>query len=258
MPRTRTFSGPLLPGTKSVRQVNRRNPNPKRTKFVSGIKKTKLTKMMKTVSLKTAETKRSTFSEENVSLAHNMTYYIPNLLKTSQGLLNPSGLNNADNRVGQELIARGMSFKLWISNKADRPNVMYRIIVFEYPTRYVEATSLNDGLFWQGANGQGSQMNRMIDHVAVNRVKILAERKIIPTREANYSSNNEQQREKSHLVEMYVPMNNKKILYNENEGTQPMFNDVGLALVAYDAYGTALSDILATFANNIRFYFKDP
>lgn len=260
MPYGRTapkMSRPSYGGTTRRSNIRASNARYARAKIVS-TRRAPVARMMKSVALKQCETKRSTFQQEDRQLAHNVTDYVPNFLRTSQGLQNPSGVQPEGNRVGQEVIGRGVAFKFWISNKADRPNVMYKIFIFQYPTRYVENNPLQDTLFWQGGDGQGSTMNRMIDHAAVNRVKLLATRIIKPAHEANYSSNNEQQREKSHLVDIYVKLNNRKIMYNENDGTQPMFNDIGFAIVAYDAFGTAMTDVLASYAYNARFYYKDP
>lgn len=215
-----------------------------------------LTSMVKNVALAQTETKRSTRSVENQQLRHNTTYYIDNLLKTEQGDTNPSSNSTVNNRVGNEVVARGLGIKLWISNKVDRPNVMYKVFVIRHPTRLI-STGMTDAIFWQGTDGLGGQMNRMIDHVAGNRVTILKSFTFQPTKEANYSQNPEKF-EKSRLLDFYIPLKNKKIWYNTDNGIVPSFSDIALAIVPYDAYGTLTTDILASFAYNIRFYFKDP
>lgn len=215
-----------------------------------------LTNRIKAISLKQCETKRSTRHAENINLSHNVTYYIDNLFKTEQGTTNPSGTSIVNNRVGNEVIARGLGIKLWISNKSDRPNVMYKVLLVQHPTRLV-GTGMNDAILWQGVDGYGGVMNRMIDHTAVNRVKVIKSFTFQPTKEANYSQNPEKF-EKSRLLDFYVPLNNRKVTYNLDNGYVSSFSDMALCLVAYDAYGTLQTDILGSFAYNIRFYFKDP
>lgn len=229
------------------KRVYRRKPKPAMRSVTS---------MVKSISLAQTETKRSTRHLENINLSHNVTYYIDSLFQTEQGQTNPSGTSALNNRIGNEVIGRGIGIKLWISNKVDRPNVMYKVLLIEHPTRLV-GTGLNDSILWQGPNGLGGTMNRMIDHVAGNRVKVVKSFTFQPFKEANYSQN-PAKFEKSRLVDFYVPLKNRKIWYNTDNGTVSSFRDMALCIVAYDAYGTLQTDILASFAYNIRFYFKDP
>lgn len=215
-----------------------------------------VTSMVKSISLAQTETKRSTRHAENINLSHNVTYYIDNLFKTEEGQTNPSGTSIVNNRIGNEVIARGLAIKLWISNKVDRPNVMYKVLLLEHPTRLISST-MNDTVVWQGVDGLGGTMNRMIDHVASNRVKVVKSFTLQPNKESNYSQNPVKY-EKSRLLDFYVPLKNRKIWYNTDNGVVASFKDMALAIVAYDAYGTLQTDILASFAYNIRFYFKDP
>ena len=60
------------------------------------------------------------------------------------------------------------------------------------------------------------------------------------------------------MLNFYVPLKNRKVKYNTDNGVVPSFKDMALAIVAYDAFGTLQTDIIASFAYNIRFYFKDP
>lgn len=218
-------------------------------------RKPRLSTVIKNIALKQCETKRSNFYNENINLSHNVTYYIDNLMRTEEGGTNPTG-GFVNNRVGNAVTARGLSVKLWISNKVDRPNVMYKIFLVSHPTRLVSST-LNDTVFWQGLDGTGSTMNRMMDHVAINRVKILKALQIGPSHEANYSQNPDKH-EKSRLVQFYVSLRNKNVMYNADNAQMPAFSTLALAIVPYDSYGSLQTDIVASFAYNIRFYFKDP
>lgn len=244
---SRRYSGPLVPGTKSVRQVNRRPP---RRKPVTTAKK--LVPLMKSIALKQCETKRVTYLQENLPLLHNHTRYMPHFLATAQGLENPGAadpLPNGAIRVGNEIIARGISLKLWFENAANTPNIMYRIVLFKYPT--IVGSVLSDNRFWQGADGNGSIMNRMIDTVATNRVKIIYSTLIKPSYPPLDIN-------KCTLFEKYINLNNLKVKYNEDGGIRPMFTDIGLAIVPYNRFAKAQDAQIATFGHSIRVYFKDP
>lgn len=248
----RRFSGPLVPGTKSTRQFNRRVPRrPRRQANLASV-----TKLMKSVALKQCETKRISLYIEDEPLFHNVTKYIPALLDTVQGVENPGA--NAPFplgriRVGNEIIARGISIKFWLQNAVPHPNLMYRIVVFKYPT--LVGPVLSDSRLWQGKDGAGSDMNRMIDTIATNRVKILYSTIIKPT---PFTQEQFDGVAKTTLFEKYISLRNMKLKYKEDGGQDPMFQNVGIAIVPYDRFQTAESTQVATLGHTIRTYFKDP
>lgn len=217
-----------------------------------------LKKMMKSIALKQCETKKSNHTAENLSLEHNVTKYHANLFWTTTGPGNPDGFTEFDrNRNGDEIVARGAKFRWWISNKLDRPNVMYRIFVYLYNTEFV---NLDDAEFWRGEDGQGSDMNRMIDMPNNNRIKLL--KSITINSKSQYGNladgAGSDGREHSQLRELYVPLNNKKIKYRIDNEATPTTLDLGFSIVAYDAYGTHETDNIASYAYSYTLYYKDP
>jgi len=213
-----------------------------------------LTSMMKTVALKQCETKKSNFTIEDRQLYHNSTYYHGGFFATEDGPLNPDGFAENDrNRIGDSIVARGVKWRFWLSNKDDRPNVMYKVFIYLYNTE--QTATLSDQIFWRGRDGDGSSMNRMIDAPATNRVKIL--KSFTLTSKGNYAvePNN---REHSQLREVYVNLNNKVIRYRKDTDKVPYKQDLGIAVVPYDAYGTLTSDNIASLAYSMTLYFKDP
>lgn len=221
----------------------------KRTAFSSA----HLASKIKAISLKNAETKQSNHNVENLQLFHNRTAYRVGLLATSQGTEAPEGLQeNSENRIGDEIIARGLKFKIWVANKVDRPNVMYKMFVYKYNT---DTTAMSDAIFWKGTDGDGATMNRMIDSVNPMRIQLLKSFKIKPR--ANYSIP-ENAHENSKLQEFYIPLNNSKIKYRVDGGNRPLFKDIGFSICAYDSFGTLQTDNIASYHYAITLYFKDP
>jgi len=217
-----------------------------------------LTRMIKNVSLKNSETKKSSiYTGTAVSLFHNLAYYADNLQRTNQGVSDPEGFSQAGrNRIGDEVIARGIKIKWFMENLADRPNVMYRIIVFRYNT--LEGVSgLTDPYFWRGTDGQGGNMNRMLDSPNPERIKVIKQMLIKPTSQANYSVD-PQSKVKTNLAECWVPLNNRKIQYNDSDSQFVRFTDIGFAVTVYDAINTAQTDQLSNLQWTSTFYYKDP
>lgn len=232
------------------RKRPQRKCKPKKPKALTT---SQLTQKIKSVSLSTSETKMSNHHVENIQLWHNRTNYRVGLLASTQGLEAPQGLQeNSENRVGDEIIARGLKFKIWVSNKVDRPNILYKLFCFKYNT---DTTSMTDAIFWRGTDGDGGDMNRMIDSSNPMRIKLLKSYKLKSGPNYSIPDNGH---EHSLLKEFYVPLNNSKIKYRVDGGNRPRFTDVGFAIVAYDAFGTLATDNIASYAYAISLYFKDP
>lgn len=240
----RRFSGPLLPGTRSVRTLNRR---PKRR--MSTKKTSSLTSMIKRVSLSQVETKRKSAYSEGINLGHNITHYVDRIMATKQGVQNPSGADNIvpDARIGNEIIAKGLSIKFYLDSLESGASTHFKIVVFKYPTRVLQGPGVNDNLLWQGAAGLGNNnVLRIIDTVATNRVKIL---KQVILRPRNFLT-------KYH--DIYIDLKNTKIRYNEDAASDPQLEDIAFAVVACDTFGTATGNHVANLNYNMRFTFKDP
>lgn len=222
-------------------------------KSVSSMTTTQLANKMKTVALKQCETKVSSATAENLQLTHNGTYYRGNFFATTQGTQDPEGLSQDQrNRVGDEIIARGLKLKWWVSNKADRPNVMYNIYVFYYNT----LESLTNSMFWRGTDGIGGTMNRMLDNPNPERIKVL--KKIVVSAKSQFYAAPPDGKEHSQYKECYISFNNKKIEYRRDTSTVPKHWDLGFAIVPYDSFGTLTTDNIASFAWSSTFYYKDP
>lgn len=212
-----------------------------------------LAKMMKSVALKQCETKVASDTAENLQLTHNGTYYRSNFFFTAQGTADQQGLDsNPRCRLGDEIIARGIKFKWWLSNKGDRPNVMYNIYVFYYNT----LESPTNSTFWRGTDGVGGTMNRMLDNPNPDRIKVL--KKFVVNSKSQYEGVAPNLFEHSQYRECYISFNNKKITYRRDSSGTPKGWDLGFAVVPYDAFGTLTTDNIASFAWSSTFYFKDP
>lgn len=233
--------------------VKRRRVTRRTNRKKTVVTKKNLHKEMKKVALRQCETKLSNQTNENQQLYHNRTNYISGLFATNQGTQDPEGLEfNTRNRVGDEIIARGMKFKWWLSTKTDHPNVMYNIYVFYYNT----LETPTDSNFWRGTNGVGGVMNRMIDAPNPERIKILKKFTVQP--KAAFYEPAPNGKEFSQYRECWLSFNNKKITYRRDNVTQPKGWDLGFAIVPYDSYGSLATDNIASFAFSTTLYFKDP
>jgi len=206
-----------------------------------------LVSLIKKISLKNVETKTTHKIEENINMNHNSGYIFTNLLRTTQGITDTdTGLTAFSNRIGDEILARGISIKLWIANKRDRPNLMYRFGVFKYQANSVPTLA---NLF------TGANPNRMMDKMDNELVTVVYQKLI--TLQANVAFSEAGHTRETHTYrKIYIPLKNKKTIY-QNGGSTPKFLDYGFFIVPYDSYGTLTTDNIASFAYEQQFYFKD-
>ncbi len=214
-------------------------------------KKSALTKKQKTEVRQLAAQVVHTLAEdinkvtlgENLQLYHNKTYYVSSLLAMEQGTSDDNTATSKTVRKGDRINLRNVNIRFWMSNKDDRPNVMYKGILFWYEA----GTTLSDALVYF------TQQNKMLDRYNTEQIRIADTFIVKSTNNYAVDANNH---EKSYLATLNKSYKRKFIHYNEN-GTVPKGWDLGFALVCYDAYGTLQTDNISSFAFNYKLTFED-
>lgn len=213
----------------------------------------RLTKLVKRVALKAvmkkSETKSTHVTEENKNLYHNVGYNITGLLNTTQAISdNQAGTSVLASRIGDQVSAKGLGIKLWLSNKLDRPNVMYRLFVYMYQSQTLPTMS---DLF-------KSQLgNRMMDDIDVESYKILYHKRVnLQVGYSNSGGGGGYGKECHKYLSIWIPLKLRNLIYNDG-GSIPKFKNIGFAIVPFDSYGTLTTDNIASFAYSYKFYFKD-
>lgn len=208
--------------------------------------KTQVKKLAKQQIMKTTEAKHSHYNLENIQLYHNQPAYVTGLYATSQGLDDDdvsSGSAGVDLRVGDECYINNINMRLWLSNKNDRPNVMYRIILFEY----------NQGESVTNALTFFTQTNKMLDRVNNEKVNVLMTKYLKPGNDFTLNGH-----EHSKLIALNHKFKKPKKIQYENGGSSPKDKNLALCVVCYDAYGTLQTDNIASYAYDIKLTFRDP
>lgn len=216
--------------------------------------KNRLVRLIKAVSLKQCETKNTHTIVENQQLYHNVPFVFNSvLLKTEIGTNDTdTGTSNFTCRLGDEVVARGISIKMWLANKLDRPDLMYKIVVFKYRS----GTTINpnaDPYVSQGTS------NYLLRDYNVEKFKIVLTRRVrVSTSAQRITSQDVFNGAEGHkAVNIWIPLKNKKIKYEDGSST-PLMTEYAIGVVAYDSYGTLTTDNICSFAYSAKFYFKDP
>ena len=232
-----------------------------------------LTRMIKNVSLKNSEPKiasqlfSSLSDPGHLTLGHNTTRYNLNLLKTTQSTTANPGTQVQSNRIGNEIVAKGLKIRLQLINHPSQSNVTYKVFLFKYNSDKTAETMI-DTAFWCGTDGTGAVQNRMIDFPDTREVTIL---KSMTINTSSYTANMNQNfwegsantnrvfnKMHSTYRDIWLPLKNQKIRYDANNSGVPKFKDIGLAVVAYDVNNTTADSTLGYLDFTSRLYFRDP
>lgn len=219
-----------------------------------------LVQLIKRVALSQAETKVARSNQEAVSLFHNATHYIGNLLATRVSPQDDTGFNELYGRIGDEIVGKGLSLKFVFSNLDRQPNVMYKVFVFSYDTEQAYSTGLLDAVFWNGLDGAGANMYRMLDSPATQRITILKSFTIQHQPNYNWGGDSNYPSNQSTYRQVYIPLKNRKIRYKNDapDLTNVKGKDIGFAVLACSSSTTSQLVNLAQFDWSKTLYFKDP
>lgn len=222
------------------------------TKGLSKSQVKSVKKIAEKVAMGIPEVKVFGFIDENRQLLHNKTDYLGNFLGCAQGTADPNNILGAQNRLvrlGDEFYLKSINIRLWLSNKNDRPNVMYKCFLFWYDS----AKTLDDATVFF------IQQNKMLDRINNEQISIIDQQTIFSgsSYATGVSSVSGSAKEHSYLCTLKGRWKRKKIVYDEG-GKTPKTRTIGMAVVAYDAFGTLQSDNIASYAYNSKTEIIDP
>lgn len=226
---------------------NKRKNTKKNTK-ASNLTTNQLASMMKKVALKTSETKFKNISLPKWELYHNTNQSSSVNLSTS--LIAQGDDDNA--RIGNEIYLTGIKFRLLLGQKADRPNVTFKIYIVEWDTNQ-GGTETNEDHFYHRVT-----QNVMLDAIQSHRFKIL--KAITFKGKLGDMEVGETAKEKTYPLSFWLPMK-RKISFAADSGTYTsmgMKENLKVVVACYDAYGTLTTDNIGYIQGCASVYYKDP
>jgi len=212
-----------------------------------------------------AETKYFDVALENLQLYHNLGcspnppgVLIPVNVTSVGAWFNPWGLidrgTDRFNRIGEEIMPRGISIKMYLANKTDRPNTMIRVIVASLPK--LVGTTVTTNVFdpFQISNS-GVNGNNMIWPADKDEgVKFLYDK--IHRIGVQNSNPNYIQREATKVIKLWIKSKGRKVTYatfTQNIVNRPL----AVYVIPYEQYSTLTTDNVASMAGMLRMYYKD-
>lgn len=232
------------------------------------MKKAMFNSRVKKAIMKTAETKRYLHADENLQLYHNTgvtggTFVRPVLFNPWRFITQGTTENN---RIGDEIYPRGMSMRLWMANKWDRPNILYRVVVCILPRMY------NASVVASGSIDIGSAVNTGVNGCYITLpidttkgIKVLYDK--VFRNEAGLSATSSSNvfgagwgiygKECHIFKKLWIKRKRaNKIKYARATGeVENKF--LAVYVIPYDSYGTLTTDNIASCGFVSTLYFKD-
>lgn len=233
----------------------RRYKKSRRGKY--GRKARKFAARVRRITRQTQETKFIQDGRENVQLYHDVGSNIGPSTFQSAITFDPwtivSQGTTRSTRIGDKILPVGHKIRLWLANKADRIDVLYRIIIAVLPRTVgsVVPNGANVDLFRAMDSGtNNSTMCGMIDTEHVKKV-------LLDKVYKNQNSSGYDTKEVHMLKKFYIKAKKPRVIRYVNNGNQHMNNQLGVWVIPYDSYGTLQTDNIASCAYVQRLYFKD-
>lgn len=216
---------------------------------------------------KKIETKYYDIAQEDVQLYHNIGYNASGVPgPTSNPGSEPTFFNcwsvipqgvQRNQRIGDKIVPIGMSLKISMFAKLDRPNVTYRIIVCTMPKAIGGTTTTYTNVYpFQTAN-LGANGNTMLLPLDKDRgVKALYDRLV--NTNVGFSNRSGPGGAETHFYKkLWIKRKRSNpIIFNGN-AADIVNSPLLLYVIPYDSKGTLITDNIASMGYYCRMYYKD-
>ena len=254
-----------MPYTRRMSRSYRKRPYKRNRRGKSARRGASFKQRVRRVVMKQAETKYLTIGGENVQLYHDVGNSSGPSTTQSAFLFNPWSFINKGtdrmNRIGNKLTPRGMSIRLWLANKDDRPNLLYRVIfvVLARTVGVTVPTYNNIDLFKATDVGtNNSTIGADINTEYVKKVlydRVWSNEKGTST---NFTNGGWTQRESHIFRKIWIKAKRARpIEYLDGNGNYHKNNMFACYVIPYDSWGTLQTDNVASMAFNVKLYWKD-
>lgn len=218
------------------------------------------------VLMKKTETKFFDIGVQDNQLYHNLgwgTALIPPTVVTSiptwfNPWINILQGSSRFNRIGDDILPRGMKVNLFLANKDDRPNTSYRIIVARIPKLYngVITTASFDPFQAPNQGLCGNTHMLLPDHD--KGVKFLYDR-IHYMRTQQWTGGNAgwNSKELTKTVRLWIRRKKTNKIKYDTTSTMIVNNPVAIYVLPYEQYSTLTTDRVASLTGFMRMYYKD-
>lgn len=213
--------------------------------------------------MKKAETKFYDIGIQNVELYHNtgqQTTLFPGYETSIVDWFNPWGKilkgTGRMNRIGDKITPRGMSIKMFLANKYDRPNTKYRILVCILPKVIAGVVTTSRFDFRQTPNSGASADNNLISLVDKDKGVIPLYDKIV-TVDSRVSTVGTSAKEMTRCINLWIRRKSNRPVVFDTTDTDIINRPIAIYVIPYEQYSTLETDNIASVTGSLRMYYKD-
>lgn len=228
-----------------VKRYRRKRYNSKRrrSKPMTAYRRKRLIKLIKKVAIKRSELKQKDASYGKVELYHNL--YAGGYVLNSTASMPTQG--TADNqRVGDELYTSGVTVRCLFGQKADRPNVNWKVWFMEVP----KGTAFSSAGWFEQTTS-----NVLLDNPNRDFVKVI---KTVSMRPDEAGLNNSGGDEYTFVRKWWIPYRRLIKFGPTASGTSHNQNDLHMIIACYDAYGSLTTDNIGYVQAVSTLFYRDP
>jgi len=215
-----------------------------------------------------AETKHFDIGVENLQLYHNLGAGVgpatpPTTVTSVQLWFNPweyiqQGTARFQ-RIGDKITPIGMSVKLYLANKIDRPNTMHRVIVALMPKTVqgaVTGSALNP---FQIPNLYSNNNHMTMPADADKGIKFLYDRlhRMSPQQVSFDARGSGGQKELTKIIKLYIKRKRSSPIIFDMSTGNIVNRPIAIYVVPYEQYSTLQTDNTSSCAGFMRLYYKD-
>lgn len=214
----------------------------------------KIRTIAKSVVLRTSETKMNVRKYDTINVLHNQhggqRLGFHNLLLTTQGVGDGTNdINNSFNRVGDEILPKGINLYLSILNNWQNPAAKYRLIVAKTRGNVVSSVvhllDITD--------------NATLDPIYPEQpLSIVYDRMIVPrlATTGRHDSTEGHNSDTTTTRKVWIPLSGK-YRYSQDNGLEGLRYNLVAYILAYNHADTADTNILGRCTIATQFFFKD-
>jgi len=217
--------------------------------------------------MKKAETKYYDRALENHQLYHNLGSNVGGLVPVNVTAIpqffNPWAFIDKGTgrfqRIGDKITPRGMSLKLYIANKNDRPNCMIRLIVAVLPKLVTGTITTAQFDPFQIANS-GANGNNMLFPPDTNvGVKFLYDKihRMGAQQWAGGANGGGNNREFTKICKLWIKRKRSSDIVYGDTALDIVNKPLAIYAIPYEQYSTLTTDNIASLAGFMRLYYKD-
>lgn len=221
------------------RRYGRKGAYPRKRKSSYSTKR--IAKIAKRVVMKTAEPKHVSYTFGKAELYHN-TFYMG---KINDAVCMPDPGTQDNNRIGDQINISGFKLRIMLGQKADRPNVTFKIYVVRVP----KGSSYNYSQWFENMTN-----NVLLDSPNTDFIKVLHS----STWKPHDGSMDNATDEYVYSRTLWIPYKHKLKFGPANGAETHNDNDIYFMYAPFDAYGTLITDNIAYIEYVSTMHYRDP